>query len=132
MKKIAFITFALFHFVYSYGQEDSSLDQMLVNVDKSSVTSGIIYERVAAFANLYKYNSIHDTADVFYFEQAESELYRASNQTRFISNAALRRRYASKAEMNVVDIGILNSQYQYLNYNSNDPSLGGVTLSNNL
>ena len=51
-----------------------------------------------------------DTADVTYFEQAESELYNASNQTKFISTAALRQRYAPKSQTNVVDIGILNSQ----------------------
>ena len=132
MKKILILTFALSHFIYTYGQKDSSLDDMLAYVDKSTVTSGIIYERAAAFAHLYNYNTIRDTADVFYFEQAESELYRASNQTRFISNAALRSSYAPVSQTNVVDVGILNSQYQYLNYDENDPSSGGLTLNNNL
>lgn len=132
MKKTALLTFALFIFIFSYSQEDISLDQMLVNVDKSSVTSGIIYERVPAFANLYKYNQTRDTADVVYFEQALNEFYNASNKTKFISNAALRLLYAPKSQANIVDIGILNSQYQYLNYNSDNESLGGLTLSNNL
>ena len=34
-----------------------SLDQMLVNISKTTVTSGIIYERVAPFANLYNFNT---------------------------------------------------------------------------
>lgn len=132
MKKTAFLAFTLLAFIYSYSQENVSLDSMLVNVSKSSVTSGIIYERVAAFANLYKYTQTRDTAGISYFEQAESELYRASNKTKFVSTATLRSRYAPKSQTNVVDIGILNSQYQYLNYNSNNPSNGGLTLSNNL
>ena len=34
-----------------------SLDQMLVNISKTTVTSGIIYERVTPFANLYNFNT---------------------------------------------------------------------------
>jgi len=34
-----------------------SLDQMLVNISKTTVTSGIIYERVAPFANLCNFNT---------------------------------------------------------------------------
>ena len=105
---------------------------MLVNVNKSSVTSGIIYERTATFANLYKYNTALDTADIVYFEQAENELYDASNQTKFVSNDVFRSLYVPASQANVVDIGILNSQYQFLNYDSINPSLGGLTLSNNL
>ena len=133
MKKIALLIFALSvcQFI-SYGQEDVSLDQMLVNVNKSSVTSGIIYERTATFANLYKYNTALDTADIVYFEQAENELYDASNQTKFVSNDALRQLYSPSSQASVVDIGILNSQYQILNYDSINPSNGGLTLSNNL
>ena len=133
MKKIALLIFVLSVCqLISYGQEDVSLDQMLVNVNKSSVTSGIIYERSATFANLYTYNSLFDTATFQYFEQAEYELYDASNQTKFISNDALRSLYVPKSQASVVDIGILNSQYQILNYDSIHPSNGGLTLSNNL
>ncbi|RTL48215.1 MAG: hypothetical protein EKK39_12815 [Sphingobacteriales bacterium] len=69
--------------------QTSDMDAMLTNVNQSSVTSGIIYERVAAFANLYKYNQTRDTADILYFEQALSELYRAGNQQKFMPFATL-------------------------------------------
>jgi hypothetical protein len=49
-----------------------SLDQMLVNIDKTTVSSGIIYERVAPFANLYSFNTNanRNTADFKFFKQA--------------------------------------------------------------
>jgi len=136
MKKITFLTIVLCICVFSYSQENTSsqenitLDQMLVNINKSSVTSGIIYERVGTFANLYHYNKELDTADVNYFEEALSEMYYGSNKTKFISNSALRQLYTPTT--NVIDIGIINTQYQLLNYDSSNESLGGLTLSNNL
>ena len=52
------------------------------------LASGINYSRVTPFANLYQYNEPdHNTGDARLFEQALSELYRASNKTKFVDNA---------------------------------------------
>lgn len=60
----------------------SPLDDALQPVDQTSVTSGIIYERVTQFANLYNYNKQENfnTATFAYFQQALSEMHRASNK----------------------------------------------------
>jgi hypothetical protein len=34
----------------------NDLDSLLINVDQTSVTSGITYERTTQFANLYNFN----------------------------------------------------------------------------
>jgi hypothetical protein len=110
----------------------TKLDTMLVNVNKSSVTSGIIYERVAQFANLYNYNKANysNTSDYKYFRQALHELYTASNQTRLISLQELENRIASVAqEDNQVKVAVLNSPFQILNYNYEQPSAGGLLLN---
>ena len=111
--------------------QTSDLDAMLTNINQSSVTSSIIYERVMPFANVYNYNQVFDTATLDYFEQAFSELYRASNQQKFIPYTTLRQRYTDASQTSVVDIGIINTQFSILNYNANNPSAGGLTLSNN-
>ena len=101
--------------------QTSDLDAMLTNVNQSSVTSGIIYERVMPFANLYNYNQAFDTATLGYFEQALSELYRASNQQKFMPHTSLRLLYTDINQNSVVDIGIMNTQFSILNYNANNP-----------
>jgi hypothetical protein len=52
----------MFLSVYIQAQDDSAaalkaLDSMLVNIDQSTVRTGIIYERTYQKANLYNYNS---------------------------------------------------------------------------
>ncbi len=116
--------------------QTSSFDAQLINVDKSLVTSGIIYERVIPIANLYDFNqsgNAHNTANYTFFEQALSELYRASNNTKLISHYTLRSIIlADETAKNVVNIGIINSPFQIMNYNQETPSLGGLNFSNNL
>lgn len=59
-------------------------------------------------------------------------LYDGSNQTKFLSNDALRQLYTPESQTNIIDIGIVNTQYSYLNYNATNESAGGLTLSNNV
>ncbi|WCO01114.1 T9SS type A sorting domain-containing protein [Psychroserpens ponticola] len=109
----------------------TKLDSMLVNVDKSTVTSGIIYERVTQFANLYNFNkpNYSNTADYKYLRQALNELHNASNQTRLISLQELENRIASTTQENHLDVAILNSTFQILNYNFENPNSGGLLLN---
>ena len=42
----------------TYAQtSETTHDDALINIDQASVTSGIIYERVVQFANLYNFNT---------------------------------------------------------------------------
>lgn len=109
----------------------TKLDTMLVNVNKSSVTSGIIYERVAQFANLYNFNkpSFSNTSDYKYFRQALNELHNASNQTRLIDLQELENRISNTTQDNQVNIAILNSPFQILNYHFENPNAGGLLLN---
>lgn len=131
MKKIL-MAFAGAIFCLSNAQaQTNTLDAMLTNVNQSSVTSGIIYERATPFANLYNFNATYDTATLGYFEQAFSELYKASNQTLLVPYTNLRQLYTAANQTNVIDIGVINTQFSILNYNEANPNTGGLTLNNN-
>ncbi|WP_157504957.1 hypothetical protein [Flavobacterium tegetincola] len=62
MKKLFFLFSCMLIPFYIQAQYDSAaapkaLDSMLVNIDQSTVRTGIIYERTYQKANLYNYNS---------------------------------------------------------------------------
>lgn len=111
--------------------ETISLDQQLSNIPQSSVTSGIIYERVISAANLYNFNKVStfNTANFPYFKQAFSEMRRASNHTKFISIEAFTNLVAANTTPNEVDLALLNTQFNILNYNIDNPSAGGITYN---
>ena len=111
--------------------ENISLDQQLNNISQTSVTSGIIYERVIPIANLYNFNKVNtfNTANFPYFKQALSEMRRASNNTKFISLEAFKSLVAANSTANEVDVAILNTQFHILNYNEDNPSAGGMTYN---
>ncbi len=83
MKKLVLSIGMLLSLYQLSAQEITSpLDDALQQVDQTSVTRGIIYERVTQFANLYNYNKQENfnTATYAYFQKALSEMYRASNE----------------------------------------------------
>lgn len=136
MKKI--LCFALFAFlnISSKAQsipanENISLDQQLSNINKTSVTSGIIYERELPIANLYNFNKVatFNTANFNYFKQALSEMNKASNNTKFITLDAFKTLVSQNSIENEVDLSILNTQFHILNYNADNPSLGGLNFN---
>ena len=117
--------------------QTSSLDLQLANVDQSSVTSGIIYERSGIMANLYEFNQKrekpHNTANFRFFEQALFELRKASNDNKLITIIDLENRISKdQFQTNVVNIGIINTPFQILNYNPERPEEGGLLLNNDL
>lgn len=111
--------------------ENISLDQQLSNIPQTSVSSGIIYERVISSANLYNFNKVNtfNTANFPYFKQALSEMRRASNDTKFITLDAFKSLVSLNTIPNQVDISILNTQFHILNYNEDSPSSGGLTYN---
>jgi hypothetical protein len=107
------------------------LDYLLRDIDQSTVTSGIIYERTLQLANLYNYNreEYSNTADFSFFRQSLLEMHRASNEKLFISTEELDKRLTeNEDESNIVHVGILNTQFHILNYNEAKPEDGGLIL----
>jgi len=81
-QKIALLIVFIILYSSALAQKMNQLDSLLVKVDQSLVTSGIIYERVTPMADLYAFNyagTEHNIADYGFFKQALSEMYRASN-----------------------------------------------------
>jgi len=77
MKKFNYFLGLLLFSIISHAQtlptgENISLDQQLSNIPQSTVTSGIIYERVISTSNLYNFNKVNtfNTANFPYFKQA--------------------------------------------------------------
>jgi hypothetical protein len=112
--------------------QEKTLDDALVTVNQASVTSGIIYERVVQFANLYNFNREpdFDTADYTYFKQALSEMHRASNEVLFMNASALDSLMQQETN-HVVPLGILNTDFQLLNYRFEEVQQGGLTYDEN-
>lgn len=129
MKKLLLSIGVLLSLYQLSAQEITSpLDDALQQVDQTSVTSGIIYERVTQFANLYNFNKQENfnTATFAYFQQALSEMHRASNMQLFISRSKLISQ-VDKEVINVVPLGILNTDFQLMNYREEEVQNGGLT-----
>jgi hypothetical protein len=130
MKKI-FISALIMCFLNTMAQTNP-LDSKLIFVNQSTVTSGIIYERSMRTSFLFSYNqagSLHNTADFNFFEKSLAELHKASNQTKLISTQTLKNRIAlNNKTANVVDIGIINTPFEVMNYDAVNPQNGGLTF----
>jgi hypothetical protein len=132
-KQVLFMCLALF-FARLTAQNTTqeleiSIDSMLINIDKTTFTSGILYDRVTALANLKNFNQQTNTSNLKHFEQALNELYKASNKEKFIDYKRLRKK---KKEYNVVDIGIINTTFHTLNYNFEDKTNAALKLNKGL
>lgn len=108
--------------------QTNNLDSQLSNIDQSSVTSGIIYERVMKLSNFYNFNQSKDfeTASADYFAQVLSEMHRASNAKKFISAEDFKQFEATQPQTNTADLAILSTQYHVMNYDVVDPQTGGL------
>lgn len=103
---------------------------MLANLPNTQVTSGVLLDKVVDYANITNFNTADkNISDSKHFTQALSELYKASDQTRFISTSALNTITATTTASNSVDIGIINTLFHRLNFNEDDASLTGVTYN---
>jgi hypothetical protein len=136
MKKINYFLLLLLFCITTNAQtipvgENITLDQQLTNVNQTSVSSGIIYERVMQIANIYNFNrtSTFNTANFNYYKQALDEMNRASNGSKFITLESFKNLVASTTATNEVDLSLLNTQYHVLNYNEENTSLGGMTYN---
>ena len=121
--------------LYGFSQDslqvpEPNLDTMLRGIDKTAFTSGILYDRVMPIAGLSNFNTPEqNVSNKNHFEQALHELHRASEGQKFTSYKALRKKYV--ASDHEVNIGILNTVFQTLNYNPINKSEGALLLKNN-
>jgi hypothetical protein len=106
-------------------EKPTDLEQLLECVDKSSLKSGILYDKAMPFANLSEFNSMENISELSHFEQALNELYIASDYKKFISNEVFRKKLVFQKVNASVPLGIINSSFQTLNYNPDCPEEGG-------
>lgn len=133
-----FITSFLFIllFINSHAQitinydDTKSIDSLISNLDKTTINSNILYDRVTPFSKLITFNqSDNNKSNRRHFEQVFAELYNASKQEKLISIDQLRGMYSFNK--NKVEIGILNIAFHTLNYNNEDDNLGGLHFNGN-
>ena len=141
MKKVIIMLLIGINYLVATGQViDGQIDYQnlnwntaIQNLPANQISSGILYNKVVPFSNLYTFNRPeYNTADYEMFTQAISELYRASEQTKFISSASLKTIVESPSTNNTVKIGIINTSFQFLNFNETTPTDGGLIFQNGI
>ncbi|WP_211331800.1 T9SS type A sorting domain-containing protein [Ulvibacter antarcticus] len=102
---------------------------MLVNIDKTDFNTGILYNRTVPIAKINTFNEELNISNVDHFEQSLLELYKSSLSEKFISHSDLRNYYVHDTIKNVVDVGIINTTFNELNYLETSEDDGGLRLS---
>ena len=108
------------------------MDELLINVNKTPIATGILYDRIMSFSNLdwLKQNGAVTNSNYQHFIQSWSELYRSAYTPIFSSLETLKSNINTNTNQNLVDIGIINTKMNYIDYGtSTTPSL---TTSNGL
>lgn len=135
IKQVALICFVLFCTIVNAQittkiDTIQNVDNLIKSLDKKSFNSGILYDRVFSIAKLNSFNNTNNISSLRHFEQSLSELYRASNKSKFISVSDFRKKYTSIVIKNSVDIGIINTTFNSLNYNEKRNNKGALRLTN--
>lgn len=80
-KYIIYVWISISMCIITAQNQVQNLDDALININQSSVDSGIIYERTMQLANLYNFNREEgfNIAYYKYFRQALLEIYNTSN-----------------------------------------------------
>lgn len=132
MRKLSLYTiFLLFHALLFSQTPATKIDSMLVDIDKSSLSTEILYDRTTSWADLKNFNSQNKIADVNFFEQAFLEIRKASLDSLWIPLRDLKKQFASDSIYHKVDIAILNAVYNSINYDSEEEQLGALKIENN-
>ena len=95
-------------------------DSVLSHLNKSYITTGILYDRVYPSAMLHVFNtSLSDTTNVHHFKQAYYELYNASyNKQTLLSPEAVDKRMKAISADSKVPIGIMNFKFNQVDTNA--------------
>lgn len=134
MKKKFFTLVLLLLFATLHAQEPPTfhVDSLLVNVDMTSLTTGVLYDRAMPYSRLDIFNDSINIANTSFFEQALHELYLASEEQKFMPYRTLRELYAPDSVTNLVDIAVLNAGFQKLNYNPSDELAGALRITDSI
>lgn len=128
MKKISTLL-ALLLMTLAFSQEKTytiAMDSLLSHVDKSTMTTGILYDRIFPISDLQTNTS--PTISYDYFMQSWNELYTASISPAFLSADTLQEKVNLNKQVNKVIVGVINLKMNYLDYGTaSDPKL---TFSN--
>jgi Secretion system C-terminal sorting domain/Putative serine esterase (DUF676) len=102
-----------------------SMDSLLNYVNKAPITTGILYDRVMPFAKLdmLKLNGSTTTSNYQNFIQSWSELYRAAYNPTFLSLENLKTNIKANTNVNLVDIGIINTKINGIDAGRTLPSM---------
>ncbi|MCF6307573.1 MAG: hypothetical protein L3J09_06435 [Flavobacteriaceae bacterium] len=122
----------------TFKQQDIQYWQDALQLIQPQITTGILYNKVSPFCNLYTFNTAeYNTANSKLFKQALSELHRASdNQSQFISIGDLKdfkeQVYFSNNNpaIPIVEIGVINTSFNFLFYNEENEDDGGLKYIN--
>ena len=116
------------------GDYTTNIDNVLTHVDKSPITTGILYDRVMSFADLdiLREDGTITTSNYQHFMQSWSELYRASYSPSFLSLDNLKNNLSNTSIMmtpmaignpnppinqsNTVYLGIINTKMNYIDF----------------
>lgn len=146
-----FLTFAQITIDGTTGDYTTNVDNILTYVDKSPITTGILYDRVMSFADLdiLKEDGNITNSNYQHFMQSWSELYRASYSPSFLSLENLKSNLIDNSGeistnmttklaianpntpidlSNTVYIGIINTKMNYIDFGT--PSQQSLAYSN--
>ena len=95
-------------------------DSLLQNLNKSYITTGILYDRVFPFAMLHVFNTANfDTSNLYHFKQAYYELYNAKyNKSDLKKPQALNKEIAAIKATGKIPIGIINFKFNQIDTNA--------------
>lgn len=102
------------------------MDSLFRYVNKEQVTTGVLYDRVIANANLVEFNDekSNKTSSFWHFVQGWSELNRASFNPTIKPAHEIIDKILDKKD-NSIDIGIINTKINYVDYGTKEiPNLG--------
>ncbi len=133
MKKLITTSLFILLFVSAFAQQPAMkrIDSMLVNIDKTTLTTNILYERTTPWSKLPIFNDSINVSTKGHFEQALHELYKASNQQKFTYFRDLQLSYTPKSQKSKVDIGIINTSFNQLNYVKDDEIKSALRVIDN-
>jgi len=108
-----------FAFIESFSQSDNpfanKVDSIMANVNKSYITTGILYDRVPPLGSLDLFNAQIDTSDYDYFTQAYFEMfYSTYNNTSLLRPGLLDSLIWNYNVSGIVPVGILDYQFNMM------------------
>ena len=129
MKKIFFLFFMTSLFTNLYGQKTSDFDNLITDLDKSKINTNILYNTVDEFAALSQFNAGANISNYKHFQQILNNLFLASNKDEFISYKDLKK-MNKRVNQNEVNIGIINSRFNSINYDANNLENSALVIEN--